>query len=88
MVSSQSFALDGYRHVLEWGTFGIIDPGQFNLPQQIAIDDERTIYVADTNNSRIQLFTDNGEFLSSWENHNIGNGEFQSPVGIAVIIIW
>jgi len=31
MVSGQSFALDGYRHISQWGTFGVIDPGQFNL---------------------------------------------------------
>ena len=70
MISSQSFASEGHRHIFEWGTFGVIDPGQFNLPQQIAVDDERNIYVTDTGNSRIQKFT-NG-------------GEFQSPVGIAI----
>ena len=62
--------------MLEWGTFGIIEPGQFNLPQQIAVDDERNIYIADTGNSKIQKFTNNGQFLSSWET-------LQSPVGIA-----
>ena len=84
MISSQAFASEGHRHIFEWGTFGVIDPGQFNLPQQIAVDDERNIYVADTGNSRIQKFTNNGEFLSSWGTHGIENGEFRSPVGIAV----
>jgi len=84
MVSSQSFALDGHRHISEWGTFGVIDPGQFNLAQQIAVDDDRNIYVADTGNSRIQKLTNNGEFLSSWGTHGIEDGKFQSPVGIVV----
>ena len=84
MISSQSFASEGHRHIFEWGTFGVIDPGQFNIAQQIAVDDERNIYVADTNNSKIQKFTNDGEFLSSWGTHGIKDGEFQSPVGIAI----
>jgi Ca2+-binding RTX toxin-like protein/sugar lactone lactonase YvrE len=84
MISSQAFASEGHRHILEWGTFGVIDPGQFNQPQQIAVDDERNIYVTDTENSRIQKFTNDGEFLSSFGTHGIEDGEFQSPVGIAV----
>ena len=84
MISSQAFASEGHRHIFEWGTFGVIDPGQFNLPQQIAVDDERNIYVADTNNSRIQKFTSDGEFLSSWGTYGIEDGKFKSPVGIAV----
>jgi len=84
MISSQAFASEGHRHILEWGTFGVIDPDQFNQPQQIAVDDERNIYVTDTENSRIQKFTNDGEFLSSFGTHGIEDGEFQSPVGIAV----
>jgi len=84
MVSGQSFALDGYRHISQWGTFGVIDPVQFNQAQQIAVDDDRNIYVADTGNSRIQKLTNNGEFLSSWGTPGIDDGKFQSPVGIVV----
>ena len=84
MISGQAFALDGYRHISQWGTYGVIDPGQFNLAQQIAVDDDRNIYVADTGNSRIQKLTNNGEFLSSWGTHGIEDGKFQSPVGIVV----
>ena len=83
MISSQAFASEGHRHIFEWGTFGVIDPGQFNLPQQIAVDDERNIYVADTGNSKIQKFTSDGKFLSSFGAYGIEDGEFQSPVGIA-----
>ena len=84
MISSQAFASDGHRHISLWGTFGVTDPGQFNLPQQIAVDDERNIYVTDTGNSRIQKFTNGGEFLSSWGTYGVNDGEFQSPVGIAI----
>ena len=58
--------------------------GGWKLPQQIAVDDERNIYVADTGNSRIQKFTNDGQFLSSWGTNGVENGELQSPVGIAI----
>ncbi|MCK5904318.1 MAG: hypothetical protein KAG86_03470, partial [Gammaproteobacteria bacterium] len=35
-------------------------------------------------NSRIQKFTHEGQFLSSWGTNGIENGELQSPVGIAI----
>jgi 4-hydroxy-3-methylbut-2-enyl diphosphate reductase IspH len=84
MVSSQSFASEGHRHLLEWGSFGFIEPDQFKVPQQIAVDDERNIYVADTGNSKIKKFTNTGEFLSSWGTYGDKDGEFQSPTGIAI----
>ena len=99
MISSQTFGLNDHFHILEWGGFDITIPETdcllcaeyfqtvkkgWKLPQQIAVDDERNIYVADTGNSRIQKFTNNGEFLSSWEIKGVENGELQTPVGIAI----
>ena len=68
MVSNQSFGYtnSGHPHVFEWGGYDRSELGKFYKPQQIAVDDERNIYVADTENSRIQKFTHEGEFLSSW----------------------
>ena len=48
-----------------WGEPGS-GPGQFHVPHGIAIDREGVVYVADRENSRIQLFTPKGEFLSEW----------------------
>ena len=38
-------------------------PGQFNITYGIAIDSNDNVYVADKNNSRIQVFDDNGTFI-------------------------
>ena len=85
MISSQSFGTSNdHPHILEWGGYSTSDLGKFYHPQQIAVDDERNIYVADTGNSRIQKFTYDGQFLSSWELHVFDNGGKQSPVGIAI----
>ena len=49
-----------------WGGPGSA-PGQFNLPHGIAVDSAGTVYVADRENSRIQLFSPAGEYLRSWD---------------------
>jgi glucose/arabinose dehydrogenase/plastocyanin len=42
------------------------------------------VYVADTANNRIQVFSSNGTFISKWGKYGIGNGTLRSPEGIAV----
>ncbi len=59
-----TFAADGTL-LFSWGEPGS-GPGQFHVPHGIAIDREGTVYVADRENSRIQLFTPKGEFVSEW----------------------
>ena len=52
------FAADG-RLLFSWGEPGS-GPGQFHVPHGIAVDAAGTVYVADRENSRIQLFTPDG----------------------------
>jgi DNA-binding beta-propeller fold protein YncE len=71
------YATDGYgnarvhkfdpagRLLFSWGEPGS-GPGQFNLPHGITIDDEGLVYIADRENSRIQLFTPDGKYLTQW----------------------
>ncbi|HJZ58349.1 MAG TPA: peptidyl-alpha-hydroxyglycine alpha-amidating lyase family protein [Gemmataceae bacterium] len=58
------FAPDG-RLLLSWGEPGS-GPGQFYIPHGIAVDREGIVYVADRENSRIQLFTPEGAYLREW----------------------
>jgi hypothetical protein len=48
--------------VKSWGDRGT-EPSQFNLPHSIAADAAGNIYVADRENSRIQVFDHDGKFL-------------------------
>jgi len=57
------FAPDG-RLLLSWGEPGS-GPGQFHLPHGIACH-RGTVYVADRENSRIQLFTAEGKYVAEW----------------------
>ena len=57
-----------------WGTVGT-DAGLFNHPRGVAIGPEGNVYVADSDNHRIQVFDANGAFLRSWgSNCNLATG--------------
>jgi DNA-binding beta-propeller fold protein YncE len=58
------FAADG-AHEFSWGEPGS-GPGQFRLPHGIAVDHNGRVYVADRENSRIQIFTSEGEYVDEW----------------------
>jgi streptogramin lyase len=58
------FAPDG-RLLVSWGEPGS-GPGQFHLPHGIAVDGDGTVYVADRENSRVQLFTAEGAYRGEW----------------------
>ena len=59
-----------------------IDPGknangQFNFPWGIAVGSSGGVYVADTDNDRIQQFNSDGSFVFTWDS--------ERPGGIVVI---
>ena len=74
-------ALTGVRFITQWGTAGAGE-GQFKNASRISISN-RKVYVLDTGNHRVQVFTAGGTFLGEWEAEGSGTGEFKSPRGIA-----
>ena len=58
------FTPDG-RLVHSWGEPGS-GPGQFHVPHGLAVDREGTVYVADRENSRVQLFSPEGVYRGEW----------------------
>lgn len=57
--------------------------GQFSGPKGITVDTADNVYVADTNNQRIQKFDKTGHFLSKWGSGIAGDVGL-TPQGIAV----
>jgi DNA-binding beta-propeller fold protein YncE len=55
------------RHLFSWGECGT-DPGQFNLVHSVATDAEGRVYVADRESHRVQVFDDQGNFVTQWNN--------------------
>jgi sugar lactone lactonase YvrE/4-amino-4-deoxy-L-arabinose transferase-like glycosyltransferase len=57
--------------------------GRFFGPRDIAVSDD-AIYVVDTGNERVQLFTREGAFVDAWGGYGSGPDQLIEPVGIAL----
>jgi DNA-binding beta-propeller fold protein YncE len=68
------YSPDG-RLLRSWGEPGT-DPGQFNIPHNIACDAEGWVYVADRENHRVQVFDGRGKFETQWINMHRPSGLF------------
>ncbi|MGH9975778.1 MAG: hypothetical protein ACRD8Z_08075, partial [Nitrososphaeraceae archaeon] len=71
-----------------WGSSGE-DLGQFSHPHGNEVEDENNedvnsvyIYIADQNNDRIQKFSKDGTFITTWGEEGEGNGQFLHTHGI------
>ena len=64
------------EYMLEWGELGS-GPGQFDLVHGVAVDRDRRVYVGDRTNNRIQIFTENGDFIEEWP-------DISDPVGVFI----
>jgi tripartite motif-containing protein 71 len=42
------------------------------------------VYVADTNNHRLQKFDNNGNFITMWGSEGSGDSQFIEPTSVAV----
>ena len=78
-----------------WGGQTGTEPGQFNHPRGVAVGPAGNVYVVDSDNSRVQVFDQNGAFLREWGSYcdlesgqgcltPTGEGQFREPWGIAV----
>jgi DNA-binding beta-propeller fold protein YncE len=74
-------------------TFNLVDKlgttgpgeGEFAHPAAIDVDNkEKTLYVTDLDNNRIQKLGLDGKFITEWGALGIGDGEFNDPGDIAV----
>ena len=57
--------------------------GELNLPRGITLDEDRMIYVSDCGNSRIQIFSTEGKFISEF-----GKGQLKEPCSIVLYDTW
>ena len=53
-------------------------------PSGLSIDANDNIYVTDKNNNRIQIFTNDGQFISKFGVSGAGDGQFSGPEGVGV----
>lgn len=67
----------GYKVAGKWGKIGTSGNGVFSSNTRgVAVDKSGNVYVADTDNNRVQVFTAKGGFLRKWGSIGDGNGQF------------
>ena len=84
----QKFTADG-KFVTQWGTYGMVNAAtggeaRFWGPRAVAIGPDGLVYVSDTGNKRIQVFTPEGKFVAQWGGKGTLDGQLDEPVGIAI----
>lgn len=78
------FAANG-TYLYQFGSFGGADwDGLLNTPRGLTVDKNGNIYVADTNNFRVQKFTNNGTYIKQVGGYGSSKLTFEYPVNIAV----
>ena len=70
------FSSDG-QLIASWGEPGKTEPNQFHLPHSILVGSDGLVYVCDRENSRVQVFSADGKFITMWT-------DIQKPTDIAV----
>lgn len=66
------------------GKHDLTEPGSFARPTNVAVDKDGNLYVADSFNSRIEVFDADGQFIREFGKAGDGPGYFARPKGIAI----
>ena len=68
-----------------YGTFGAygVSAGQFIWPSTCTLDSRGRVYVSDEQLHRISVFDREGALLSTWGEHGAGEGQMDTPSGLA-----
>jgi len=81
----QAFGAD-HRVMYQFGRSGT-EPGEFLRPQAMAYDAERDeLYVVDSGNHRVQVFTSDGELRRTLGRPGMAAGELSYPFGLTLLI--
>ena len=87
--SGDLYISDGYRNarvhrfskdgtlVSSWGEPGKGGPNEFHLPHSLVVGQDGRIYLCDRENSRIQVFSAEGEYITMWT-------DMQRPLDISI----
>lgn len=79
----QRFSPLGTNLIFSWGVRGQ-EPGQFDRPEGLGLDLQDNLYVADSCNHRVQIFSAEGKPLAQFGKPGTGLGEFSYPYDVRV----
>ena len=73
--SVHRFSNEG-KYISSFGSPGS-GPGQFKVPHSVRVSQDGRVYVCDRENDRVQVFNEEGEFITQWT-------DFKAPMGIHI----
>ncbi len=86
---------DKLTYIRKIGTPGknhtLVDPGEFSVPTNVAVDSDGNLYVTDTYNNRVEIFDADGNFIRQFGKAGDRPGTFMRPKGIAIDVdghVW
>ena len=79
----QQFTPDGRKLLNVFGHSGT-GPGEFDRAEGMGMDAADRLYVADSCNHRIQVFSDDGKWLRQYGSAGSGPGQFSYPYDIRI----
>jgi DNA-binding beta-propeller fold protein YncE len=79
----QRFTAHGEKCLGAWGRLGS-RPGEFSRAEGLGIDAHDNVYVADSCNHRVQVFSSDGKFLRQHGRAGAGPGEFSYPYDVRI----
>lgn len=79
----QKFSAQGRQFLAIWGTPGLAN-GEFNRAEGVCVDAADRIYVADSCNHRIQVFSNDGKFIRTYGGPGERPGEMSYPYDVRV----
>ncbi|MEL7563582.1 MAG: 6-bladed beta-propeller [Dehalobacterium sp.] len=81
--SSSSNSIGTPEFQKAWGGWGN-SAGKLYYPNGVAVDFNGNVYVADSNNNRIQKFSAQGDFMITWGVRGNGEGQFYLPMAVDI----
>jgi ABC-type Fe3+ transport system permease subunit/DNA-binding beta-propeller fold protein YncE len=79
----QRFAAHGVKFLDGFGQMGD-QPGEFNRAEGLCVDRRDQLYVADSCNHRVQVFSGEGKFVRAFGHAGSGRGELSYPYDLRV----
>ena len=69
LYTTMAFGQEQYSYVTQWGSTGKRLWAAFKQPLEITVDQDDNVYVTDFTSvsNKVEKFTNNGSFLTSWE---------------------
>ena len=84
MPIANNFSIPFEQYLKKIGAVDSSGDGELNGPNGLIFDEDDKLFISDSNNHRIQMFTKDGQFISKWGKHGSDDGELNLPWGLTL----